>query len=477
MAVLCAFAGLAAAGCSGGGSTDNAATGTTSATDAEGESADSGDRATASITSSDGSNAPDRSDGSATGGGLPIAIWGIEDTTFDLIEVDSATGAVMKRIPGWGAELADSNREGGPQTLTDVEMVGDALWVADCCEPAAGNVFRVDPTRDSPVPDSPVTVNGTDPVGSPDGSRLAVQILDLGVAIVDATTGQFLVDPSLVRDVLAPPPGAAEPYFAKPLSWVDNSTLAISISTDRQSAITFVSITNPAAPAAVGATIQVPGTVVDGATRGEGSLVLAVLNPDRNQVDGMVLDPETGSEDAAFELPIETEALGYDQTGTYLLVSRRDLGPVWLGAGQSGTIDAPVFGATWSSSLALTRGPEASTAPVVDSFEPTDVGQAGLEGIGCWFYRNGDELDTVFHGGWEATFMIIDGRQVVGAADGFWAIDDVVTTDGYQIRFTDVGEPVAASIESQIQPATLVVTPTDSERPRTLVEGELWCGV
>lgn len=114
---------------------------------------------------------------------------------------------------------------------------------------------------------------------------------------------------------------------------------------------------------------------------------------------------------------------------------------------------------------------------VVGSFEPGAVTDAGLEGVGCWFYRGGNDADLVFHGGFEATVMILDGRQIIGDTSGFWSVEDTVTAGGYEIRFTDVGAPVADSIESQRQPATLVVTPTDPTRAPVTIPGDLWCGV
>lgn len=114
---------------------------------------------------------------------------------------------------------------------------------------------------------------------------------------------------------------------------------------------------------------------------------------------------------------------------------------------------------------------------VVSSFEAGAVTEAGIEAIGCWFYRSGNQSDLVFYGGFQATVMVIDGRQIIGHTTGFWSVEDTVTTAEYEIRFTDIGVPVADSIESQRQPATLVVTPTDPTQASITIPGDLWCGV
>lgn len=144
-------------------------------------------------------------------------------------------------------------------------------------------------------------------------------------------------------------------------------------------------------------------------------------------------------------------------------------------------VGAVVFATLSDSSTDLNATGEPSPSEpasiVVSSFEPGAVTDAGLEGVGCWFYRGGNQSDLVFHGGFEATVMVVDGRQIIGHTTGFWSVEDTVTADGYEIRFTDVGAPVPDSIESQRQPATLVVTPTDPTRAPVTIPGELWCGV
>lgn len=279
---------------------------------------------------------------------LPGSMWGVEAGSYDLIRVDTDSGDTLQRIPGWGAEAGSGEPEGGAQALQHVAAAGQSLWIADCCEPAVGNVFRVDPEATTSVPDAEVRVYGTTPVLSPDGTRLAVAVLDIGVAVHDATTGEMLVNPELIGAVIGPHDGFEAPVFAAPASWIDDATIAVAVNGNDTSTVTLVSISQPSAPSAVGPTIEVAGPIIDGATRSDGSLVLAVQSPGGNTVAGHVYSTEAGRRDAAFPLDPATTAIDYDGTGTFLLVARENLPPAWQGLGETGELgDTPLVFASW----------------------------------------------------------------------------------------------------------------------------------
>lgn len=284
----------------------------------------------------------------AAAASLPDSMWGVEAGSYDLIRIDTDSGDTLQRIPGWGADAGSGEQEGGAQALQHVAAEGQSLWIADCCEPAVGSVFRVDPGATTSVPDAEVRVYGTTPVLSPDGTRLAVAVLDIGVAVHDATTGEMLVNPELIGSVIRPPEGFEPPVFAAPASWIDDDTIAVAVNGNDTSTVTLVTIGQPSAPSAVGPVIEVAGTVIDGATRSDGSLVLAVQSPNGTTVAGHVYSTETGEQEATFRLDPATTAIDYDGTGTFLLVARENLPPAWQGLGNTGELgDTPLVFAAW----------------------------------------------------------------------------------------------------------------------------------
>ena len=127
------------------------------------DSSDGGDAGTSSTTEpADDEPADDEpADKTAT---LPGSMWGVEADGFDLVRIDTESGEVVQRIPGWGADAGAGEQEGGLQALQEITAKGDNLWVADCCEPAVGTVYRVDPDGSARVPDVAIRVNGTSPV-------------------------------------------------------------------------------------------------------------------------------------------------------------------------------------------------------------------------------------------------------------------------------------------------------------------------
>ena len=100
--------------------------------------------------------------------------------------------------------------------------------------------------------------------------------------------------------------------------------------------------------------IEVDGTILDGATRSDGALVVAVESAGDDAVAGRVYSTDTGAEDAAFALDPATTTIDYDASGTFLLVSRENLPPTWQGLGETGELGGTslVFAAWYESSTA-----------------------------------------------------------------------------------------------------------------------------
>ena len=270
-----------------------------------------------------------------TADGRPGTFWAIEARTFDVIQVDVASGAEVGRITGWGAPPG-----GDPslvlQALQHVDVSPDGwLWLDDCCEPAFGNVFGLDPSRVENLEQIFGSVDGSDgrqlvglsPATSPDGSLLAwgngpfeVTVADgRGIAVGSVLTGD-------------------DDTFAYPLAWLDDTTLAAAVAGRGATTITFWDLSTPSAPVQVGSPQVVAGLVADAARAEDGTILVVfgpepVTNPSRS---GAIVSPG-GSE--PIEVPDGLASVDRDPSGQHLL---------WVGADglvRTGPLggDAPVL--------------------------------------------------------------------------------------------------------------------------------------
>lgn len=437
--------------------------GTSEATDGSATTA-AGGESTSSTTASDQSQEEPA---------IPPAFWAIDGLTLDLVLVDSSTGEVVQRTLGWGADLGAPEPEGGRQLLTEVAPGAGLVWVADCCEPAVGNVYGVDVSATTPVPESAVDIDGVSPVVSPDGTLVAVQVLDIGVTVHDAETGEALVDPASVKNVLSVPSDAIGFVAARPLAWLDDATLAVGISTDSATTITLVSVENLSSPAAVGPAIEIDGTVVAASTRADGALVSVVHTDGPGTASGAVHDTTTGEEVAAFDLPPGTDHIDYDPTGTFLLVSTAEGLVSWIGGGEEEDLAEGFLRAAWAADDAT---PPAVDGPLeLETLESEEIAAAGIDPPGgCSFYLNGAEGSTVFFSGLDGAFAVIDGEPEVFQTER--PDEGPFTGERFRASFRDVSDPVSSSIESSERAATLVVSTIDGG-DETSVDGIIWCGV
>lgn len=467
--VLVAF--LAAA-CSS--ATDEAANATTTSTTTEASSttATESPTTTAEETTTTETPSPDTE--------FPAVVWGIEADTYDVVEVDTASGEVLRRIPGWGDEFVDPD-VGPLQALQTIDVVGEIVWTGDCCEPAVGSVFGVETSSDVRIPDSSIRSFGIDPVISPDGASVAVGALDIGVTVFDAATGATTVDPQLIDELLPAPTGVEPPLFPRALTWLDPTTVVVAQTTETVSNVVVVDLSDPADPAVVGPVIEVFGRIIDGAVDGDGDLVMAVHDPTAEVTFGQVFALATGAELSTFLLDPDASAIDYDESGRFLLVARPGRAPAWQGAGTGGVLPGPALvDAVWDAGGA----PIPTSEPItvgdagIEPFEFDAVNEAGLEGIGCWlqagFERTSGPL--VYHQGFDRAFMVIDGSPQLFDVPSGYEVGDPLANDGFELVFENVGAPIRASIESTEWELTLVVAPTAGGDP-TRIDGRLWCGV
>lgn len=250
----------------------------------------------------------------------PATFWAIDAERFDLIEIETATGAEVERITGWAGDPAMAD-ESFFQALQRVDVTDDGwLWVDDCCEPAAGNIFGLDPGRIgslADVLDGPATdpasrrLIGLNPIASPDGTLVAYGNHTFGVAVVDRDG----------REV-ASVPGADPDRFPTPLAWLDDVTLAVAEAGVDQTTIMFWDLRDPSRPVPVGTTATVAGVPVDGASWS--GAVLVVLGPEPfgdARRTGVLVDLDAVE---PVDVPDGLRSIDHDASGRHLLVVGAD---------------------------------------------------------------------------------------------------------------------------------------------------------
>ncbi|MEO1061391.1 MAG: hypothetical protein AAFZ07_08230 [Actinomycetota bacterium] len=245
---------------------------------------------------------------------LPTSFWAIEDETYDLVSVDSTSGEVLRRVAGWGPLSDDPDVLG--QALVGVDAAASGLaWVSDCCEPAAGGLFAIGP--DTAGIDAPLaTALGVWPELSPDGSRVAMGVLEEGVQVSDATTGEVVIGAERTGPILSRPTDV--PGFPQPLGWIDDNVVAVSI-TDHDALESTITLFTTAGEPTWAGEVSVAGIVRDG-TAADGLLWLLVSPrlEDRSAVL-VTFDWIEGELIREVDIPDGTIAIDADPTGSHLL--------------------------------------------------------------------------------------------------------------------------------------------------------------
>ena len=247
-------------------------------------------------------------------------IWVVDADTFDLVLIDPASSDAIQTITGWGADFVDPDT--GPiQALQTVEVdARGRIWVDDCCEPAFGNTFGIDPETDMSIEEAQIRLFGLTPRVSPSGDRVAIGIGDLGVGVFDTSTGETVVDPGTIYSLTTD----AEFTFLTPIAWADDTTLAIAVPAESTFTVAFVDLTDPSTPMAVGSSGAIDGVVLDGDFRADGT-VAVLIAPDRTETRRMVIiTPPTAAVIEVVELPDGTAGIDYDARGDNLLLLTAD---------------------------------------------------------------------------------------------------------------------------------------------------------
>jgi hypothetical protein len=145
-----------------------------------------------------------------------------------------------------------------------------------------------------------------------------------------------------------------------------------------------------------------------------------------------------------------------------------------------GGVDNSSISETTTSEVASTSEAPGTEKVVLGVITSDLLSGNGVETVGCWFYE-GDEPrgDVLFFSGYDGGFFLIDSNLVKvdkpGGKSFGVAVGEVYSNDGYEAKFSALGEPANASIESTEQNATLDITPTGGAT--NTFEGTLWCGV
>lgn len=262
--------------------------------------------------------------------GGPSTFWAIEAASYDLVEIEVATGREVRRVAGWG----DVDPEGPGQALTSVEVgSGGWLWADDCCEPAAGNIFGFDPDRVAGIggladDDLAVQTFGLDPLVSPDGQRVAYGNYSFDVTIVDRAG-------ALLGRVID---GGDDSTFPAPLAWLDDQTLVVADQGVDEFEVSAWDVTDPGAPAPIGTPLAVAGSARDG-LRWDGDTVLVVVESDESGVEGLLIGPASSTVEP-IALPADLATIDVDPSGRFLLHVGAD------GLARAGLLGDPIDGGT-----------------------------------------------------------------------------------------------------------------------------------
>ncbi len=261
----------------------------------------------------------------------PSTFWAITNSGYELVQVDVDSGDRLANLGGWDTSGGCSPDNGCLDQAIDSVTVGPdgRLWVTDCCEPAVGNWYVLDPgERFDPM--SAERGYGLDVSLSPDGGRSARGELG-SVTIADqrgAALGRF------------PPEESDDPVWFRPLTWLDEHRLVVA-----EGARLVILDAAVAREPIVAREIDLSGQVWDAAVRADGLLV-ALVGWEETDLQGQVIDPDSGRLSTTFDLPDDAYEIDYDPSGTYLLVTTStDLR--WFGAGDEGTFGPGYVSASW----------------------------------------------------------------------------------------------------------------------------------
>ena len=267
--------------------------------------------------------------------GAPDSFVAVTSDTFELVRVDTRTGAVLESLGSWDL---GGGAEAPLQALQFVELAPNGtIYVDDCCEPAYGTTFVV---TDGFDPASTPQLSGISPELSPDGSRLARSSQGSAISIADASGNEFgfFGEPDYTGTQLTP------------LTWIDNSTLVVNEFNDEDTInrLQILDVSDPNAPVLVAERPVEAGFVYRAAdVRADGDILVVRQLGAAGNVIAEVIDSATGQVIVDFNLPDDVYDANYDASGRFLVTTRANGQLDWYGAGERGTLATGFISADW----------------------------------------------------------------------------------------------------------------------------------
>jgi len=278
--------------------------------------------------------------------GRPATFLAITDD-YEAVEVDTASGEIIHSYgqAGTAAEV-DSAEEMPPNVFVGIWRLNDGsmVGISDCCEPAAGNIFYLEP--DATLPDDVYSHENRTYGWMLSPSPTNASFANLGYELViengmtDSGSGWWVDDPSLGF-----PMGAA--------AWDrDGSQLYWVTRIEQAAALAMVDLAE-GDPTHV---TLLPWIGVhqwfDGVGSQAGGNLVGFLHT--TELDTGEITDTTGivfstSGEILAEFPVETGSTwgGYDTTGTFLIYIDGDGAARWQGAGQAGVLGGGFISASW----------------------------------------------------------------------------------------------------------------------------------
>lgn len=332
---------------SGPGATDTT-TARSSPTTTEASTGSTGDTSSASTSTTAATTATTAAAGVALlDDGRPSTFLAVTHE-YEAVEVDTVTGEVVRFIGQTGTPADfDGEEEMDPNVIDGVwrSADGSSTYVSECCEPAAGVIFFLDP-------DDVLTQDGR-------GSSTT----DFGWSAAPAPTGDRY---ALLNEALAiKVPGGAEPVYQLWIpdafdtfatgfaDWTTDATTLYWLG--ERSEATYLHWVDLSAEEPVEGLVALPWVGEDQALWGVGVQASGNLvafahtwNTEGEITDslGVVFD-SSGALVADF--PVETGSYfgAYDPSGTYLIYTDADGTVRWRGNGRSGELGSGYFFASW----------------------------------------------------------------------------------------------------------------------------------
>lgn len=267
--------------------------------------------------------------------GAPESFVAVTSETFDLVRVDSQTGAILDQLGSWGL-----GGDGGEplQALQFVELAPDGtIYVDDCCEPAYGTTFVV---TDGFDPQSTPGLSGLAAEISPDGTRLARSSQGSAISIADRDGNAFgfFGDPDYSGAVLTP------------LTWIDSSTLVVKETDADGETLQILDVSDPSSPSVI-AERNVDGrSYLSADVRADGNVLVITRienGSDLGEVIAEIIDSSTAEVIVDFNLPDDSYSANYDASGRFVVIARSNGQLDWYGGGERGVLGTGFISADW----------------------------------------------------------------------------------------------------------------------------------